>query len=36
VSPDGTRFVLVTGAARTNRLVVALHAFDGAGHDARR
>ncbi|MEJ7813269.1 MAG: hypothetical protein WKG32_22860, partial [Gemmatimonadaceae bacterium] len=36
VSPDGTRFVLVTGLTRANRLVVALHALDGAGHDDRR
>jgi Tol biopolymer transport system component len=27
-SPDGTRFVVVTGRVRANRLVVALHALD--------
>jgi hypothetical protein len=31
VSPDGTRFVLVTGNLRANRLVVALNALDASG-----
>jgi dipeptidyl aminopeptidase/acylaminoacyl peptidase len=30
-SPDGTRFIVVTGRARSNRLVVALHALDAGG-----
>ena len=36
VSPDGTRFVLVLRRTDANRLVVALHALDGAGPDGRR
>jgi hypothetical protein len=31
VSPDGTRFVLVTGNTRANRLVVALNALNALG-----
>ena len=32
VSPDGTRFIVVTGRTPPNQLVIALHALDGAGH----
>jgi WD40 repeat protein len=37
VSPDGSRFVVVTGPGRANRLVVALHAVnaDGVGQGDR-
>jgi hypothetical protein len=36
VSPDGTRFALVTGNTRTNRLVVTLNALGGGRSPARR
>jgi hypothetical protein len=36
VSPDGTRFVLVTGNTRANRLVVVLNALGGGRSPARR